>query len=229
MNDRAAAGQLTSPARTARVELMLPVQVAPIIVRDPFLEFLGLVAPGEPIAITFAEIVKAAGHLCPTVAGAYLVLQFGLTALYGTEPATRGAVRVTAYGGPEDLGYGPIAQIVNFVVGAAPETGFGGMGRGYFHRRHLFVFRRQDLRRNEFDIERLDNGHAVHVTYNPSPIPAARELADLMGPALQDGDADAIARFRALWIGRVAEILASGDRVVHVTARATDGNETPPQ
>ena len=138
----------------ARLDVPATLQPEPIVVRDPFLEFLGLLPANQPIAITFPEMAQAAGHVCPTVAGAYLILRYGLKALYGDEPAVRGAVRVTAYGSPADFGYGPIAQLVNFVIGAAPDTGFGGLARGRFRRRDLFLFRREDIRRNEFDLDR---------------------------------------------------------------------------
>ncbi len=207
-------------AALAEERLVLPAGLQPesLLVRDPFLEFLGLVPAGQPITITFAELVKAAGHACPTVAGAYLILRHGLAALYGSAPAVRGAVRVTAYGGPGDFGYGPIAQLVNFVIGAAPDTGFGGLARGRFRRRDLFIFKRDDIRRNEFDFERLDTGRRVRVTYDPSIIPAPPDLPDAVGPALADGaPAAAIERFRDLWLGRVQDILAADYRVVNVS------------
>ena len=200
-----------------RVDLALPVQVDPILVRDPFLEFLGLVSPREPIAVTFPELVKAAGHLCPTVAGAYLILRHGLTALYGSEPAVRGEVRVTAYGGPQDFGYGPIAQLVNLVIGAAPETGFAGLHAGLFARRDLFIFNQGDLRRNEFDFERLDLHRTVHVTYDPGKIPPPAGLHASIGPALGAAVAPAdLTRFRTLWMQRVHDILSAADQTVHV-------------
>jgi hypothetical protein len=213
-----------------RLELPATLQAEPIIVRDPFLEFLGLVLAGEPIAITFPELVKAAGHVCPTVAGAYLILRHGLKALYGSEPAVRGAVRVTAYGGPADFGYGPIAQLVNFVIGAAPDTGFGGLARGRFRRRDLFLFRRDDIRRNEFDFERLDSGRRVRVIYDPSVIPAPGELATSIAPALSDAaSVDDVARFRRLWLQRVEDILAAGYRVVNVSEAVEASHVTATQ
>jgi hypothetical protein len=198
--------------------LSLRVRPEPIIVRDPFLEFLGLVAPGEPIAVSFDELVKAAGHMCPTVAGAYLVLRHGLKALYGDEPAVRGNVRVTAYGGPTDFGYGPISQLVNVAIGAAPETGFGGLGAGRFRRRDLFVFRTDDLRHSEFDFERLDTGRTVHVTYEPNVVPTSKDLPASIGPALSNGDPASVARFRSLWNARVEDILEADARVVRIQA-----------
>ena len=201
-----------------QLALSLRVRPEPIIVRDPFLEFLGLVGPGESIAVSFEELVKAAGHMCPTVAGAYLVLRHGLKALYGDEPAVRGNVRVTAYGGPTDFGYGPISQLVNVAIGAAPETGFGGLGAGRFRRRDLFVFRSDDLRHSEFDFERLDTGRSVHVTYEPNVVPASKDLATAIGPALSNGDPASVARFRSLWNERVEDILEADGRVVRVQA-----------
>ncbi len=210
-----------------RLDLPAGLQPEPIVVRDPFLEFLGLVPAGVPITITFAELVKAAGHVCPTVAGAYLILRHGLRVLYGSDPAVRGAVRVTAYGGPADFGYGPIAQLINFVIGAAPETGFGGMARGRFRRRDLFLFKRDDIRRNEFDLERLDTGRRVRVTYDPSIIPPPADLAPSIGPALADGaTADEVERFRRLWLQRAAEILAADYRVVNVS-EAVEASHAP--
>jgi hypothetical protein len=215
---------MTSSARES-LDLPAGLQPEPIVVRDPFLEFLGLVPAGEPISISFAELVKAAGHVCPTVAGAYLILREGLKALYGSEPAVRGAVRVTAYGGPADFGYGPISQLVNFVIGAAPDTGFGGMARGRFRRRDLFLFKRDDIRRNEFDFERLDTAHRVRVVYDPSIIPVPGELAAAIGPALaESATADEVGRFRRLWLQRVEAILEAGHRIVNVSAAA----EAPP-
>ncbi|HSQ00736.1 MAG TPA: hypothetical protein VL049_26225 [Candidatus Dormibacteraeota bacterium] len=215
-----------------REELDLPagLRPEPIVVRDPFLEFLGLVPAGTPISISFGELVKAAGHVCPTVAGAYLILREGLAALYEGEPAVRGAVRVTAYGGPADFGYGPISQLINFVIGAAPDTGFGGMARGRFRRRDLFLFKRDDIRRNELDFERLDTGRRVRVTYDPSIIPAPVDLARSIGPALED-DApdDDVTRFRRLWLHRTMDILVAGHLVVNVSEFVDASQETTRQ
>lgn len=209
---------MDKPQPREHFALSLRVRPEPIIVRDPFLEFLGLVGPEEPIAVGFEELVKAAGHMCPTVVGAYLVVRHGLKALYGDEPAVRGNVQVTAYGGPTDFGYGPIAQLVNLVIGAATETGFGGLGAGRFRRRDLFIFRHDDLRHSEFDFERLDTGRTVHVTYDPSVVPSPKDLSASIGPALSIGDAASVARFRSLWNGRVEDILEADSRAVRIQA-----------
>lgn len=201
-----------------QLELAMPLRIEPIIVRDPFLEFLGLVRPQQPVAVTFEELVKAAGHLCPTVAGAYLILRHGLVALYGNDLPVRGEVRVTAYGRPQDFGYGPMAQLVNLVIGAAPETGFGGLGGGRFARRNLFLFKADDIRCNEFDFERLDNHRAVHVVYDPGSIAAPAALYSEIAAALaESATPQDVARFRTLWLRRVQDILSSDGDTVHIT------------
>lgn len=57
-------------------------EVAPLYLRDPLAELLGAVPEGCALEYTFADAVKAAGHVCPTVAGGWLVTAAGLAALY---------------------------------------------------------------------------------------------------------------------------------------------------
>lgn len=52
-----------------------------LTVRDPLAQFLGATADGA-ITYGYADAVKLAGHSCPTVAGAYLMVLQGLAELY---------------------------------------------------------------------------------------------------------------------------------------------------
>ena len=58
--------------------------VKPLIVYDPLAKLLGAPEDGV-ITYEFADVVKLAGHACPTVAGAWLLTVRGLQALYGEE------------------------------------------------------------------------------------------------------------------------------------------------
>ncbi|MGH7121253.1 MAG: hypothetical protein ACREFP_20055, partial [Acetobacteraceae bacterium] len=49
-----------------------------ITLREPMATFLGA-SPGGTITYCYADAVKLAGHSCPTVAGAYLMVRKGLT------------------------------------------------------------------------------------------------------------------------------------------------------
>lgn len=92
-----------------------------------------------------------------------------------------------------------------------------GLGPGHFARRDLFVFKADDLRRHEFDFERVDSGQAVHVTYDPSRVPPPAGLHSSLAPALKEpAPADDVVRFRTLWLGYVRDILSSDGRAVHL-------------
>lgn len=68
-------------------------QVPTISLRDPLAEFLGAASDGI-IEYTYTDIVKLAGHSCPTVAGAYLMTIKALQKLYGNALPERGAIKV---------------------------------------------------------------------------------------------------------------------------------------
>ncbi len=68
-------------------------QVHPIKLYDPLSDFLGAFEKGE-VEISYLDCVKLAGHSCPTVAGAYLMAQEGLKALYGEERPVRGSIKI---------------------------------------------------------------------------------------------------------------------------------------
>ena len=56
-------------------------EIETIVLEDELAQFLGVNDNGV-IEFSYADIVKTAGHSCGTVAGAYLIAQEGLKALY---------------------------------------------------------------------------------------------------------------------------------------------------
>ena len=147
--------------------------VPPIHLRDPLAELLGAVPTGTAIEYTFTEVVKAAGHVCPTVAGGWLVTRAALAALYGDETPVRGEIAVACMGAPEQFGYGPMAQVITNVTGAATETGFRGLG-GRFARAGLLTFHPETPALATFVFTRADTGNGVRVTYQPESIHPTR-------------------------------------------------------
>lgn len=188
--------------------------VPTIVMRDPLAELLGAVPPGTPIEYTFAETVKAAGHVCPTVAGAWLVTRAALAALYGDEVPVRGEIEVACLGAPEQFGYGPMAQVITNLTGAAPETGFRGLA-GRYRRAGLLTFHPETPALSTFVFRRTDTGAAVRVAYQPESILPDPGLRQAMAGALS-GDHTASGEFRRLWLDRVERILAAGSDVVRV-------------
>lgn len=182
------------------------VEAPTISLRDPLAQFLGVSKSGM-ITYAYADAVKLAGHSCPTVAGAYLMVRRGLQYLYGNEIPERGGIEVYLRG-PRDQGTtGVIASVVTLLTGAAPETGFGGIGpHGRFMRRDLLCFDAT------FDgimaLRRGDNGDGVILDLDTSVVPFTGEIQALL-PRSVVGQANENeqARFAALWQARVEEML----------------------
>ena len=184
--------------------------VEPIRIRDPIAEALTVLAPGEPFVITYEDVVKAAGHSCPTAAGAFRLAQVGLDALYPDGVPVRSEIEVRLPAPRDDPTYGVLGRLLSFVTGAAAEDGFGGLAGGHGGRRDL-------LRYDAFEAERAaptvrfrrrDTGHVVEVTYHvgdvPDAGPAVGALEQLVDGTATDGQR---AAFAEAWHGRVRIVL----------------------
>lgn len=186
--------------------------VDPIRVRDPVAEALAVLDPGEPFAISYRDVVKAAGHSCPTAAGAFRITQLALDALYPDSIPVRSEIAVTA-GGPEvDPGYGVTSRLVSYITGAAGAGGFGGLGGGHGGRKNMLSFDEIDADGVAFEFERTDTGERVRVVYDTTRIPSAGPATNSL-PKLIDGSASDEEReaFAAAWHGRVQTVLTDDE------------------
>ena len=187
--------------------------VEPIRIRDPVAEALTVLAPGDPFVITYLDVVTAAGHSCPTAAGAYRMVQLGLEALYpGDELPVRSEIAVTAGGPPEDPSYGVMARLVSYVTGAAEADGFAGLAGGYGTRMGLLEFDDLEADGITFRFRRTDTDEAVTVTYHVGDVPDAGPATQHLS-ALIEGTATPAERaaFGEAWHGRVRRVLANDD------------------
>jgi hypothetical protein len=198
-----------------------------IRLREPLAAFLGALAPAETVAYTFADVVKLAGHACPTTAAAFVACRAGLSALYPDAVPVRGDVTVTVDGGAVDGSLGVTALVFQLLTGAAPATGFKGLG-GRYRRKDLLAFDPAAAGSEgvSLRLERTDTGRAVRLRILPRSIPFAPEKAARMGSlmerALWDAASEAeAAEFRALWVEKVLVMLADG------RAMLEDGRPAP--
>lgn len=185
-------------------------EVTPIRLQEPLAGVLGAFeADGETLEFTFIDVVKAAGHACPTVTGAFLCCQAALKALYPDETPVRGDVAIKVYGKPAEGVFGVMAQVFTYITGAASESGFKGLG-SRFRRQNLLEYdpEKIDAEATCFRFERLDTGRAVVVKFYPWFIPypeeKAKQLAALMQPVVT-GSANAEQRreFQDLWTEKI--------------------------
>lgn len=181
--------------------------VETIRLKDPLAYILGSMDEGEVFVFKYADAVKLAGHSCPAVSGAYKVTAKALSALYGDEIPVRGGIKVAVMGKPTDMAYGPMSQVISLITGAAPITGFAGLGRKY-GRRNLLVFDEENFKYNTFIFQRMDNKKTVEVTYNSDLVPEDPELGEFASLAIS-GQATEEEKviFQRAWQAKVRRVL----------------------
>ena len=188
--------------------------VKPLTMAEPLAEFLGAFRTGGAVlSYSFADAVKMAGHACPTVAGAYIACRKALEMLYPDSTPVRGEVSIRAYGDADEGVYGVMGQVFSLITGAAPLSGFRGLG-DRFRRKDLLTFVPAETEEGalRFEFKRTDIGKTVLVTFYPGNIPfpedKARRLGELLEKAVWDAATEDERReFQDLWIGKVREML----------------------
>ncbi len=189
-------------------------EVRPIRFKEPLAETLGAFeVENTALEYSFVDVVKMAGHACPTVAGAYLSCKKALEALYPDETPVRGELSVTIYGEPDEGVYGVMAQVFSFLTGAAPASGFRGLGHK-FKRKDLLKFSPEKIESQAmcFEFKRLDSGKAVLVKFYPQQIPFSEDKTKRLGELLEKVIWEAAKEeekkeFQELWMGKVRDML----------------------
>ncbi len=182
-------------------------QAPTITIQDALAKFLGAAENGI-LTYRYADAVRLCGHSCPTVAGAYLMVIKGLKALYGEELPERGGIEAAMQGTRDEGTVGVTASVVQLLTGAAPETGFGGIGmQGRFARRNLLSFGAGEIN-GTLTLRRKDNGKTVAVGLNAALQPFAPEMRELMPKAVSgSASPDELKQFGELWQERVRAFL----------------------
>ncbi len=188
-------------------------KVESIKLEDPLADILGAFEGGE-YEITFKEVVKSAGHSCPTVAGAYLITAEALKALYPNELPVRGEVKVEFSDPIEEGVAGVIGNVVAHITGATDKSGFKGLA-GNFARHSLMHFRADVSSSARFT--RVDNGKSVDVHYNPSSIAPNPDMGMYMQKIMSGiADENEYKKFGELWQERVQRIFENISAVIKV-------------
>lgn len=187
--------------------------VPTIKLQDPLSAFLGTFKYGF-VEFKYVDIVKSAGHSCPTVMGAYLSTLKALEALYSDEIPQRGNIAIELKDDSANGVTGVIASVITQITGATETTGFKGMN-GNFARDNLMQFNADISAPITF--KRLDTGKIVQVTYDPSSIKGDQKQQELMGKIMQQKATDDEKKeFGRLWQQRVEAISLAVDQVIKV-------------
>ncbi len=185
-----------------------------IILKDELAGFLGAFEDGI-IEFSYLDIVKSAGHSCPTVLSAYLMTFEGLKALFENEIAKRGEIIVEFKENQNEGVAGVIGNVIMNITGATTTNGFKGLN-GKFDRNHLMKFE-QNINGASVRFTRKDTLKSVDVFYNPNEIKPHENMNFLMqkciqGTALKDEKIE----FGKLWQKRVEDISLNVEKVIKV-------------
>jgi hypothetical protein len=182
-------------------------QVEKIKIYDPLSRTLGSLEDGI-IEFSFIDLVKVAGHGCPTVGGAYLMAAAGLKYLYQNDLPCRGKIELHLRTSKEIKTTGVIANIIGTIIGASDEGGFKGLG-GLYARNNLVKFNQT------FDgdilLKRIDNGKSVSISYHPEIVPGNPNTSKLLSKILeQESTISEEIEFQKYWNERLEKIMILG-------------------
>jgi len=188
-------------------------EVETIQVQDKLSHVLGTFSNGL-YEFNYTDVVKSAGHSCPTVAGAYLMTQEALKKLYIDTIPVRGDIKVEFKEDLTDGVAGVIANVITQITGATDKSGFKGLN-GKFARHSLMNFN-SDIN-SSARFTRVDTNQSVDVYYNPSSIKPSPDMQPLMQKIMQNqATKDDIETFGKLWQDRVKKIFENSDEVIVV-------------
>ena len=188
-------------------------EVETIQVQDKLSHVLGTFSNGL-YEFNYTDVVKSAGHSCPTVAGAYLMTQEALKKLYTDTIPVRGDIKVEFKEDLTDGVAGVIANVITQITGATDKSGFKGLN-GKFARHSLMNFN-SDIN-SSARFTRVDTNQSVDVYYNPSSIKPSPDMQPLMQKIMQNqATKDDIETFGKLWQDRVRKIFENSDEVIVV-------------
>ncbi len=190
-------------------------KIPTIKLQDDLASFLGAFEDGI-IEFSYLDIVKSAGHSCPTVLGAYLMALKGLEALYKDEIPKRGEI-IVEFKEAQNIGVaGVIGNVIMNITGATTTNGFKGIS-GKFDRNHLMKFE-QDINGASVRFTRVDTQKSVDVFYDASSVKPHEDMNFLMQKSLQgNATKEEKIEFAKLWQQRVEDISNKIDEVIKVS------------
>jgi len=185
-----------------------------IKLKDPLADLLATFENGE-YEISYQEVVKGAGHSCPTVAGAYLMTLVALKELYPSSRAIRGDIKVYFNEDITEGVAGVIANVISYITGATDKSGFKGLG-GKFARHDLMFFN-EDINGASARFSSISSGKSVDVIYDHSKIPTNPQMKELMQKLMQGiASKEEKKLFGKIWQERVEDIFKNIDKVIKI-------------
>jgi hypothetical protein len=195
-------------------------EIPPIMMMEPYFEIFGQTA--GPVPYYYEEAIKLAGHSCGATAGAWIITRKALDVLYPDgEIPVRGQIFVEAPGAEDEWFVGVFGEIITFITGAAPKTGFEGSDfavNDLYVRQNKMVYSEEPTGQlppmREWVFTRLDTGAKVGVKFNlvvilPPPTPARMAMGEKM--ALGEATPEEAADYIKYWNDRTRFVFDKAD------------------
>lgn len=161
-------------------------EVPEIKIHDSLAAYLGGPSDVETFSLTLFDAARLAGHLCPSVAGAFLVTRAAVSALFPeNQVCERGFISIDLQGGETEGVNGPIGHVMSYITGAWPDHGFAGI-HGNFVRKNLMRYDSKRITKGHFRFERIDTGKVIEVSYFPSRAPMGNSEGTTLGEKWQN-------------------------------------------
>lgn len=100
-------------------------KVPPIMMYEPFFSEM-FDQTDKDVPYKYEEVVKLAGHSCGATSSAWEMTRIALEILYPDQTPVRGDISVYAPGAENEWNIGVIGEVITYITGAAPHTGFSG-------------------------------------------------------------------------------------------------------
>ncbi len=184
-----------------------------IKLQDKLSDFLGTFEDGI-VEFSYLDIVKSAGHSCPTVAGAYIITKEALKYLYKDEIPKRGEILVSFKDDSSIGTTGVIANVITQITGATDSYGFKGLNN-QFKRYNLMQF--NDKNTINIKFQRLDTNQTVQIDYNHTTINMDPRIPDLMQKLFNNiATKEEKTLFGKLWQKKVEDIFNNLNKVLTI-------------
>lgn len=173
-----------------------------IMVHEPFAEFLSADSDEYKFPITLLDVVRFAGHACPSMVGAFVISQRVVQELFpDTGVLVRGLVAVEIGSSVDRGATGPISNVFSMIFGAWDKSGFGGL-QGKFTRRGLLSYDVSDLTPGTYRFTNLETGKKVEVFYDSSQVDIKGDVSDLS--------------FQEVWRMKIRRVVQESGKVLTV-------------
>jgi len=196
-------------------------EVPPIMMIDPYFGIFG--QSQVPVPYYYDDAVKLSGHSCGATSGAWTITRKALEILYPNgEIPIRGQIAVEAPGAEDEWFVGVFGEVVTYLTGASPKTGFIGAEFGQtdnlFVRQNKMVYADEPTGQmppqREWIFTRLDTGTKVGIKFNLVVItPIATPERQAMGKKMAAGEAtpEEAADYYVYWNDRAKFVFENAD------------------